>query len=180
MSAALLAFLAALLAGLGARDQMLVAGLAARRFLPTGVLLLALATGVGTAVLAAWAAEALVGELTARARIIFAGIAAGVAGLECLVIRPRPAPEEPTRSIFAHAIVLLAHQLTDGTRFLIFAIAVATASPDATALGGAAGGVATIAIGAMAGEVLLGRRLLWPRRGIGLLLLGIGTWLVLG
>lgn len=180
MSAALLAFLAAILAGLGARDQMLVAGLAARRFLPPGVLLLAVATSVGTALAAAWAGEALVGELTPRARIICAGIAAGVAGLECLVIRPRTAPEEPTRSVFAHAIVLIAHQLTDGARFLIFAIAVASAAPDAAALGGAAGGAASVVLGAMAGEALLGGRLVWPRRAIGVLLLGIGVWLVLG
>jgi hypothetical protein len=180
MSAALLAFLAALLAGLGARDQMLVAGLAARRFLPWGLLLLAVATSVATALIAARAAEALVPQLTAHSRVLFAGVAAGVAGIECLVIRPPRTPEEPTRSIFAHAVVLLAHQLTDGARFLIFAIAVATAVPDAAALGGMAGGAASVAIGAMAGEALLGGRLLWPRRAIGIVLLLIGAWLVLG
>ena len=103
-----------------------------------------------------------------------------MAGLECLVIRPRTAPEEPTRSVFAHAIVLIAHQLTDGARFLIFAIAVASAAPDAAALGGAAGGAARVVLGAMAGEALLGGRLVWPWRAIGVLLLGIGVWLVLG
>ncbi len=179
MSAALLAFLAAVLAGAGARDQMLVAGLAARRFLPLGVLILAVLTSAATAALAAKAGELLVPQLTAGARVLFAGMAAVVAGIECLVIGPPRQPEEPTRSLPAHAIVLIAHQLTDGARFLVFAIAVATAVPTAAALGGAAGGAASVLIGAMAGEALLGGRMRWPRRAIGLVLLLIGLWLVL-
>lgn len=179
MSAALLAFLAAVLAGAGARDQMLLAGLAARRLLPAMVLVIAIATSAGTAVLAAKGAELLVPQLSAGARVLFAGVAALVAGAECLVIGPPRQPAEPTRSLAAHAIVLLAHQLTDGARFLIFAIAVATAAPTPAALGGAAGGAASVLIGAMAGEALLGGRMKWPRRGIGLVLLLIGLWLIL-
>jgi hypothetical protein len=179
MSATLLAFLAALLAGLGARDQMLVSQLAARRSLPLVVALLAMFTSAATAGLAARAGEALIPELTAGARVLFAGFAAVVAGLECLVLRPPQAPKEPTRSFAAHAIVMVAHQITDAARFLIFAIAIATAVPGAAALGGAAGGAASVALGAMGGGMLLEGKLVWPRRAIGLLLLGIGAWLVL-
>lgn len=179
MTAALLAFLAAVLAGAGARDQMLVAGLAARRSLPVVLLIVAVATSAATAVFAAKAAELLVPQLSAGARVLFAGMAAVVAGIECLVIGPPRQPQEPTRSIAAHVIVLVAHQLTDGARFLIFAIAVATAVPTAAALGGAAGGAASVLIGAMAGEALLGGRMRWPRRAIGLVLLLIGLWFML-
>jgi len=178
MSAALLAFLAVVLAGLGARDQMLIAGLAARRLLPWPVVGLALATAAATAWIAALAGAALVGDLSAGARLLFAGVAATVAGVECLAIRPPRQPEEPTRSWFAHAVVLIVHQATDGARFLVFAIAVASAVPPAAALGGAAGAIATVAIGAIAGEALLGGRLLWPRRAVGVVLATIGLWLV--
>lgn len=179
MSAAFLAFLAALLAGVGARDQMLVASLAARRFLPPMLLAVALLTAAASGFVAGRAAEVLAPLLTPSARVMFAGMAAGIAGLECLVIGPRRAPEEPTRSLFAAAVVLLAHQLTDGARFLVFAIAVATAVPQAAALGGAAGGVATVLIGALAGEAVLGARLRLVRRVIGGVFLFVAAWLVM-
>lgn len=179
MTAAMLAFLAALLAGVGARDQMLLAGLAARRFLPLMLLTVALLTAAFAGVVAAKAAAALAPLLSPSARVMFAGMAAVVAGLECIVVVPRQTPEEPTRSLFAAAVVLLAHQLTDGARFLVFAIAVATAVPDAAALGGAAGGVATVLIGALAGELLVAGRLRLIRRAIGVVFLAVGGWLVL-
>jgi hypothetical protein len=179
MSAALLAFLGALLAGVGARDQMLVAGLAARRFLPLTLLVLAVFTSVLAAAAVAKAAEGMAPLLSADSRVLFAGIAAAIAGLECIAIGPPRVPEEPTRSLFAHLVVLLVHQLTDGARFLIFAIAVAKAVPTAAALGGAAGGAATVLIGAMAGGALHGRRLRVARRLIGAVLLLVGAWLVL-
>lgn len=179
MSAAFLAFLAALLAGVGARDQMLIAALAGRRFLRPTLLIVALITAAGAGVVIAKAADVLAPMLTPNARVMFAGLAAVVAGLECLVLGPRRAPEEPTRSLFAAAIVLLAHQLTDGARFLVFAVAVATAVPDAAALGGAAGGVATVLIGALAGEAVLDARLRLVRRVIGVVFLAVGAWLVM-
>lgn len=179
MTGALLAFLAALLAGIGARDQMLLAGLAARRLLPAMMVAVAVVTAAFAGVAAAKAAEVLTPMLSPSARVMFAGMAAVVAGLECLVIGPKPTPEEPTRSLFAATVVLLAHQLTDGARFLVFAIAVATAVPDAAALGGVAGGVATVLIGALTGEMLIPARLRLVRRVIGVVFLAVGGWLVL-
>lgn len=179
MTGALLAFLAALLAGVGARDQMLLAGLAARRLLPMMLIAVAVVTAVFAGVVVAKAADILTPMLSPSARVMFAGMAAVVAGLECVAIGPKPAPEEPTRSLFAAAVVLLAHQLTDGARFLVFAIAVATAVPDAAALGGAAGGVATVLIGALAGESLVPGRLRLARRVIGVIFLAVGAWLML-
>lgn len=179
MAAAFLAFLASVLAGAGARDQMLIAGLAARRMLSPVLLVVAVLTAAFAGAALAKAAEVLAPLLSPDARVMFAGMAAGIAGIECLIIGPRKTPEEPTRSVFAAAIVLLAHQLTDGARFLVFAIAVATAVPDAAAIGGAAGGVATVVIGAMAGEALLTGRLRQARRAIGVVFLLVGAWLML-
>lgn len=179
MTAALLAFLAALLAGLGARDQMLVAGLAARRSLSPVLLAVAVGTSLLAGVVAAKAAGFVAPLLTDDARVMFAGLAAAIAGAECLVIGPAKTPEEPTRSIFAAMVVLLAHQLTDGARFLVFAIAVATAVPGAAALGGAAGGAATVLLGALAGEALPQARLRPARRAAGGVFILIGAWLVM-
>jgi hypothetical protein len=178
MTAAFLAFLAALLAGVGARDQMLVAGLAARGFLRPTLLLVALATAAVAGVAVAKAAEYMAPLLTPDARVMFAGMAAAIAGAECIAVLPRPVPAEPTRSLFAATIVLIAHQLTDGARFLVFAIAVATAVPDAAALGGAAGGVGTVLIGALAGDALPAARLRLVRRIIGVVFLLVGAWLM--
>ena len=178
-SAALLAFLAAVLAGAGARDQMLLAGLAARRFLPLPVLILAIVTSAATAALAAKVADVLTPQLSADVRVLFAGMAAAIAGIECLAIGSPRTPAEPTRSLAAHAIVLIAHQLTDGARFRVFGLAIATAAPTAAALGGAAGGAVSVLIGAMAGEALLGGWMCWPRRAIGVIFLAVGLWLVL-
>jgi hypothetical protein len=146
--------------------------------LPLVVLVLAVLTSAATAALAAKAAELLVPQLSAGARVLFASIAAVVAGIECVAVGPPRQPAEPTRSLAAHAIVLIAHQLTDGARFLVFAIAVATAVPDAAALGGAAGGVGTVLIGALAGEALPAARLRLVRRIIGVLFLLVGAWLM--
>ncbi len=179
MTAAFLAFLAAVLAGVGARDQMLVAGLAGRRMLPGFLLAIALLTAACAGIVAGKAAQVIAPMLAGDARIMFAGMAAAIAGVECLVVGPAKAPVEPTRSVFAAVVVLLAHQLTDGARFLVFAIAVATAVPTAAGLGGAAGGAATVLIGALAGEMLPAARLRWARRGIGGLLILVGVWLML-
>lgn len=179
MTGALLAFLAALLAGVGARDQMLLAGLAARHLLPLTLLAVAVVTAALAGIVVARAADVLTPMLSPSARVMFAGMAAVVAGLECIAVGPKRTPEEPTRSLFAATIVLLAHQLTDGARFLVFAVAVATAVPDAAALGGAAGGVATVLIGALAGEMLVPGRLRLVRRLIGVVFLAVGAWLVL-
>jgi Ca2+/H+ antiporter, TMEM165/GDT1 family len=179
MAAAFLAFLAALLAGAGARDQMLIAALSARRLLPFTLLGVALVTAVLAGVVVAKAAEIMAPMLSPNARVMFAGMAAVIAGLECVAVGPGRQPEEPTRSLFAAMVVLLAHQLTDGARFLVFAIAVATAVPAAAALGGAAGGAATVLIGAMTGEAVLSGYLRLVRRVIGAVFIAVGGWLVL-
>ena len=120
MAAAFLAFLAAVLAGFGARDQLLVAGLAARRQLSPLLVVLGTVTAVTAGAIAAKAAAVVAPELSPSARVMFAGLAALVAGAECLFVAPIRLPAEPTRSLFAATVVLLAHQLTDGARFLVY------------------------------------------------------------
>lgn len=145
MPAFYLTLIAVLLAGTGARDQMTIAGLARVQGPRPGVLIVALGSAVLTALFAAWAAQTVLAELPPPARTIFAAIALGMAGLESMVLAPRRDPREPTRSLGALALVLLAQQVTDAARFLVFGMGVGLAAPIASGAAGVLGG------GALAG-----------------------------
>lgn len=173
------AFLAVLLSGLGARDQATVAGMALRQPGRLSLLVMAIATSFATAAFAAWAADTVAPLMVPKARLFLAALALGFAGVESLVIAPGRKPQEPTGSLGAFAIVLLAHQLTDAARFLVFAIAAATASPVTAGIGGAAGGAAVVAAGWLLPDLC--SRPVWrkARRWIGVLLLALSLWLAL-
>ncbi|WP_395391140.1 hypothetical protein WBP07_11270 [Novosphingobium sp. BL-8A] len=171
MSAFYLTWIAVLLAGFGARDQMTVAGLARRQGARPGVLLVALACAVLTAGIAGWAASLLLVQLPPPARAIFAGIALAMAGAELMIFVPRRDPKEPTNSLGALALVLFAQELTDAARFLIFGLSVGLAAPVAAGAGGALGGAALAGLAWAAPDLLDRGALCWIRRAIGLLLL---------
>lgn len=164
MTASLLfAMVATFLAGIGARDQLMVARLSGHFGGSPPVL----ATGLACATLSAagmawagWRVETLISD-SAEAMLVAFALAAAAVEL-FWPIRLAPA-REPTRSLVALAIVLLSRQLGDGARFCIFAIAAATSSPQMTALGGALGGGAALAVGWTLGHTLE-RKL--PLRGI--------------
>lgn len=178
MAAALFAFLAAAIAGIGARDQMLVAALTARNGRRWAVLPVALCAAWLSTFAAVWAAGLIAGELNNRAGLLLAALALTLAALELAILAPRSAPEEPTRSLFAATIVLLATQLTDATRFLVFAIAIAAEAPRQALLGGALGSMAVVAAGWLGGEDLLGLKLKPVRRALGAVLVLVAAWLV--
>jgi len=178
MSAFLFTMLAALVAGLGARDQMLVASLAARRGASIGLLVAALTVAVFSAGIAGWAGGLVAPQLTPRARTFLVAMALGLAAFEMLVLRPRRAAAEPTESLGALAVVLLAHELTDAARLLVFAIAAANAVPVFALAGGMAGCGASIVIGWSAGDMLLRLPLVWLRAGLGVVLALVALYLV--
>lgn len=171
MTGLLFTLLAVLLSGIGARDQMLVAGITARQGQRLSVLLVALASTAATVAFAAWASAAFAAKMGGNVRLIFAAIALALAAMELIFTRARPAPQEPTHSLGAFSIVLVAQQLTDAVRFLVFALAIATRSPLPCAVGGVVGGAVLITAGWMMGDDLAGRNLAPLRRGIGLALL---------
>jgi len=170
----LLAFIAVLLAGIGARDQVTVARLSASAGQRPALLVVAVVLSLATAAFAAWLSTELMPLLNARAGLLFAGMALGFAGLESLVRSPGRKPEEPTRSLAAIAIVLLAHQLSDGARFLILGIAVATGSAIPAGAGGAFGGAFLLAAAWAMPELFDWQRLRVWRRIVGVLLLAAG------
>lgn len=146
MAGFLFTFLAVMLAGLGARDQAAVAGLTMRQGQRPAVLAVAVAISIATAAASAWAATAIAPQLAPRARAIMAALALGFAAVEAGFLKPRPHPHEPTNSLAALGVVLAALQITDAARFLVFAIALATAATIPAALGGALGGAVALAV----------------------------------
>jgi Ca2+/H+ antiporter, TMEM165/GDT1 family len=172
MSAFYVAFIAVLLAGLGARDQATVAAISQRQRRRPGILLTGVIVSLATATFAAWAASFVVPLLEPLVAVV---IALALAGLESLWPFTARRMEEPTASLGALGIVLLAHQITDASRFLIFALALAFAAPLAAGLGGALAGAVSLGLAWLLPEVFVHGRLRLVRQGIGALLLLIAT-----
>ncbi|HEX4848883.1 MAG TPA: hypothetical protein VFV30_12125 [Novosphingobium sp.] len=167
MTGFLLALIATVLVGFGARDQVLVAGFSARQGQRPALLLVGLLSAAVAAGGALWLAGAFAAGLAAPVRTMLAVLALGLAGIEMLLTRPGPRPAEPTESLGAFALVLLAGQLTDAARFLLMALSLASVLPGAAGLGGALGGMAVVAIGWAGGQALLDLPLVRIRRWLG-------------
>ncbi len=109
----------------------------------------------------AWVGAGFAALLPIRAGQMLVAFALGMAAIElALPVRVNP-PKEPTRSLPALLIVLLARQIGDGARFGIVALAAWTSAPITAGLGGALGGAAAVALGWSVGAGTLAR---WPLR----------------
>lgn len=165
------AFAAALLLGLGARDQMLVAGLSLRLGKRLSLLLTALAASALTLALAVWAGEAL----APPASPLLAGLALLLAGLEMILRRPGALPEEPTRSLGAMGLAFALVQIFDAVRIVLFGLTWAAVLPGAAVLGMVAGALASVGLGWNSGSRVLSFPLLRLRRISGIVLAAAGT-----
>ena len=154
MSGFFYAFIAVLLAGIGARDQRLMGHLSAGAVNRYPLLVVAIIMGVITSAVAGWSAHELAPELKRETRLLLAGIALGVAGLESLLMPAPKPPKEPTLSLGAAALVFFAHQITDAARLMIFALAVSVGTKFAVA-GGVLGGSFALMMGFAANGALL-------------------------
>ena len=157
MPALFLTLVSAALAMLGGRSPLLVARLSGALGRSAGLLAVCWVTAIASSALAAWAGTLLAPLMPPAGKIMFVAAALAIAALELLFARTRAAPAEPSRSLGAAFLVLLAVQLTDAARFLVLALAVATGVPALAAAGGAlgSGAVLTAAWSAAAG---------WERR----------------
>lgn len=171
MTGLLFALVATLLVGIGARDQVLVGQLAQQQGQRPALLMVAIASGMAAAAIAAWGGAQVAEQVGGRAGLLLIALALVLAGLEMLVIVPGRAPAEPTDSLGAFAIVAFAGQLTDAARFLIFAIGIATSTPLTTGLGGGLGAAMVVGAGWAAPGLLRMPRLRTVRRILGGLLL---------
>ncbi|GGC32017.1 hypothetical protein GCM10011371_19340 [Novosphingobium marinum] len=180
MSAFYLTLLAVVLTGWGARDQLALAGMTAAGGRRPAALAIACVLAVATAAAAAFAATLVAPVLPPDARRMLAAIALALSGVELVfLVSARKTPREPTRSLGAFAIVVLAHQLTDAARFLVFAVAVATNAPVPAGIAGAVGGVALLAIAWFEpGVPMHGSRTVF-RRIVGVVLLLIASGIAL-
>lgn len=144
MPALFLALLTSALAMLGARPTLLTARLAAALGPGAGLLATCWLSAIATSALAGWAGAWLAPQMAPAAKAMFVAAALAVSALELLFMRSRAAPAEPTRSLGAILLVLLAAQVTDAARFFVLALAVATGAPVLAAAGGALGSGAVL------------------------------------
>jgi len=174
-----LTFVAVLLSGIAARDQVTVAALVRRQGPRFGVLATSLVLAVGTCLIAAYAADRMLHVVPGPARPVLVAIALAFAGLESLILTPRANPHEPTHSLGALAIVLLAHQATDAARFTLFGLAIGTGAPWAAGSGGVLAGFALAAIPFAFPDAVASRGMRLARRAVGGLLLVVAISLFL-
>jgi putative Ca2+/H+ antiporter (TMEM165/GDT1 family) len=146
---------------LGGRDQWLVARWSDALGQSKALLLVAILCAGLSAAAMAWIGSGFAALLPRRAAQMLVAFALALAAIELAwPVRPKT-PQEPTRSLGAIGIVLLARQIGDGARFAVFALAAWAILPAAVAVGGALGGGAAVALGWSVGATKLAR---WPLR----------------
>ncbi|MEM7666358.1 MAG: hypothetical protein AAF250_10930 [Pseudomonadota bacterium] len=139
---------------LGGRDQLIVARLsdALERSVP--LLLVGGVCALISAGVMAYAGATLAAILPPRAADMLVAFALAIAAFELGWPVRLKAMGEPTRSYGAIGIVLLARQLGDAARFVVFAFAAEATYPLLTVIGGALGGFAAIALGWFMGAAI--------------------------
>lgn len=159
----------------GGRDQAMVAQWAGALGQGAALLVVAVLCACLSAGAMAWVGAEFAAMLPRRAAQMLVAFALAVAAFElAMPVRIKPL-KEPTRSLGALAIVLLARQVGDGARFAVFALTAWSTLPITAGLGGALGGAAAVAVGWGVGAGQLAR---WPLRAVRLglaLCLGIAA-----
>lgn len=169
MDGFLLSLLLVFALALGGRDQWLVAHWVAALGKSLPLLLIGIITAALSAGLMAWVGAEFAALLPRRAAQMLIAFALAIAAFELAWPVRVEAPREPTRSLGAIGIVLLARQMGDGARFAVFALAAWASLPMTAALGGALGGAGAIALGWAVGASDLSR---WPLRTVRRVLAG--------
>lgn len=132
---------------LGGREQLIIAQFSQvlERSLPllvTGALCAVISAGV-----MAYAGSSMAAILPQRAADMLVAIALFMAAAELVwPVKVKPM-KEPTRSYIAIGVVVLARQIGDAARFVVFAFAAEATYPTTALIGGAIGGVAAVALG---------------------------------
>ncbi|MGX7894537.1 TMEM165/GDT1 family protein [Tsuneonella sp. HG222] len=139
MPSLFLALIASGLALAGGKSARLVAQLSAALGGSFGLLLICWLTAIVASGLAAWGGGLIEPTLNANGKRMFVAMALAMAALELAWPQRKRKPAEPTRSLGAAALVLLAGQVTDAARFLVLALSVASGVPALAAIGGAIG-----------------------------------------
>lgn len=139
MPALFLALLTSALAMVGGRPALLTARLSGHLGGSFALIAVCWLTAIVTSALAGWGGAWLASQMAPAAKSMFVAAALAVSSLELLLMRSSNAPAEPTRSLGAVALVLLAEQVSDAARFFVLALSVATGAPALATAGGALG-----------------------------------------
>lgn len=146
MDVFLLSLILVFAVALGGRDAMVMAGLSDGLGRSPLLLVAGFACALASAALMAWLGATFAAMLPYKAAQMLVAFALGFAALElALPLRIRQ-PTEPTRSLAAIALVLLARQIGDAARFIIFALAALAHFPAVSALGGGIAGAGALAV----------------------------------
>lgn len=167
MDGFLLSLLLVFALALGGRDQWLVAQWSDALGQSWLLLLIAAASAASSAGVMAWVGAEFAALLPRRAAQMLVAFALAIAAFELAWPVRVQAPREPTRSLGAIGIVLLARQMGDGARFAVFALAAWANWPVTAGLGGALGGAGAVALGWTIGAAGLAR---WPLRAVRMVL----------
>ena len=180
MPAFLFALVTVALTSFGGRDQLLVADLSARQGQRVGLLLVGCIIAVLTAGAMALSGQYIASMLPSAGKTMLVAFALLAATFELAWPVKTKKPEEPTYSLGATAIVMLARQVGDGSRFLIFAFAAWSGTPWFAAAGGAVGGIIAIAAGwAMAEDLQAVLPVKLMRRALAGIVLVVGVYVAL-
>lgn len=148
--------MAVALTSFGGRDQLLLARMAQRRGQAGTLLAVGWFSAIATALFMAWAGQFIGGLMPQAAQVMLVALALLFAAVE-LAWQGRKvdaAPQEPTHSLGALFIVMLARQLGDSPRFIVFALAIWSSNGWLAAMGGALAGGAGLTLGWLLGEEL--------------------------
>lgn len=136
---------------LGGREQLIVAQFSDQVGRTIPMLLIAAGCAVITAGIMAYAGSSIAAILPQRAANMLVAFALFFAAVELAWPVKLRVMKEPTRSFVAIGAVVLARQIGDAARFVIFAFAAEATYPTTALIGGAVGGVAAVALGWSAG-----------------------------
>lgn len=161
MNGFLLSLLLVFALATGGRDQWMVARWADSLGRSTRLLALAIVCASFSAAAMAWVGAEFAALLPRRAGQMLVAFALAMAAFELALPVRFIQPKEPTRSLAALGLVLVARQIGDGARFAVFALAAWSEWPILAGIGGALGGAAAVAFGWAAGGEALAR---WPLR----------------
>ncbi|TIX49719.1 hypothetical protein [Alteraurantiacibacter aquimixticola] len=155
MPAFFLSFITCLLVTLAGRDMLRMARLSgALGGGGAGLHVAVWIASAATSALAAWLGLLLAPVMPPAGKQMFVAIAMFVAALELVILRAGPRPSEPTFSLGAILLVLLAAQATDAARFLLMALSLQTGNAVLAAVGGTLGSGAALSIAVIAGDRL--------------------------
>lgn len=144
-------FLAVFAASLGGREAVRVARLSAALGADLPLFLAVAIAAIAGAAMAAFLGTGLTELLTERSANWLTAAALAITGAEVLFLRAGPAPREPTRSLFAITVVLLAGVVAEAAGFMVLAFAASSRQPIFVGAGGALGALFALGGAALAG-----------------------------